>query len=467
MVIDDIAFASLAELARGLRSRAYTSVHLVQLYLDRIARLDERAHAYVNVYRESALLAAQAADAQRDSGTPLPALHGLPIAVKDLCEIDQQITTAGSRHWQGRRSTVTSAVVERLQSAGMVLLGKTHMVEFAFGGWGTNVHMGTPRNPWDWLGKHRAPGGSSSGSGVAVAAGLAPAAIGSDTGGSVRIPAAFNGVTGLKTTNGRISLYGVVPMSPTLDTIGVLTRTAEDAALLAHALAGFDARDPRTHGPPCAPIDIASFDTPRPAKIAVLRPDQYPTAVTDDIQKATEEAIRAFQSLGATVEYPSVPLDFSELMRSSGTIISAEAYRVHAAYIEDTDAFDPWVRKRILAGRKVDASTYSSAQAHRQETMAAFDAWMRSYDVLLTPVLPFAAAPLDEIDEAIHLTPFTRPVNYLETCALSLPAGFTRDGMPIGVQLIGKRWQEAMLLQFGHAFQSVTDWHRRKPSDLH
>ena len=171
----DTAFSTLADLARGLHQNEFTSVDLTQLYLDRIARLDGRLNAFVNVYVESALLQAQAADLQRRSGLPLPSLHGLPIAVKDLCELEGQVTTFGSQAWTERRSNRTSTVVRRLLDAGMILLGKTQMVEFAFGSWGTNPLMGTPRNPWDMTGHHRAPGGSSSGSGVAVAAGMAPA----------------------------------------------------------------------------------------------------------------------------------------------------------------------------------------------------------------------------------------------------------------------------------------------------
>lgn len=462
----DLKFSSLTELARGLRVNEYTSVELTQLYLERIARLDEKANAYVTVFEESALLQAHAADMQRRSGLPLPRLHGLPIAVKDLCEIDQQITTAGSLAWRTRLSTVTSAVVERLTSAGMILLGKTNMVEFAFGGWGTNPHMGTPRNPWDWNASHRAPGGSSSGSAVAVAAGLAPAAIASDTGGSARIPASFNGLTGLKVTHGLISTYGVVPMSPSLDSMGVLTRTAEDAALLVEALAGFDSRDP---GSRHAPSDsgLMALTQVRQMRIAVMTPAQYAASVTADVQTATDHAVEVFRSLGAKIEHTTIPLDFGELMRSNGTIATAEAYKVHAAYIEDSELpFDPWVRKRIVVGKSVDALTYLTAQAHRQAAITTFNAWMQSYDLLLTPTLPFAAPPLDQIDEETALTPFTRAVNYLGTCAISLPAGFTRDGLPIGVQLIAKPWHESLLLAAAKCFQENTEWHQRTPAGL-
>ncbi|RYF60274.1 MAG: amidase, partial [Comamonadaceae bacterium] len=216
------------QLAQG----ALSSEALTRACLERIERLDARAGSFVTVYEQAALQQARAADIERASGLVRSPLHGIPVAVKDLCEVAGEVTTGGSAAWRGRRSQSTAKVVQRLQCAGMIVLGKTHTVEFAFGGWGTNEHMGTPRNPWSWTGAHRVPGGSSSGSGVAVAAGMAPAAIGTDTGGSVRIPSAMNGLTGLKPTHGSVSLDGVIPLSRTLDSVGPMARSARDAALL-------------------------------------------------------------------------------------------------------------------------------------------------------------------------------------------------------------------------------------------
>jgi aspartyl-tRNA(Asn)/glutamyl-tRNA(Gln) amidotransferase subunit A len=464
----DIAFSSLTEIAQGLAQRDFTSVEATEVFLSRIARLDEKAHSYVAVYGESALLQAQAADLQRESGLPLPPLHGLPIAVKDLCEIAGQVTTAGSAAWKARRSEVTSAVIERLQGSGMVLLGKTHTAEFAYSGWGINPLMGTPRNPWDWSGDHRAPGGSSNGSAVAVAAGLAPAAIGSDTGGSVRIPAAFNGLTGLKTTYGLISSYGTLPLSVSLDTIGPLTHTAEDAALLTAALAGFDARDESTHGRPQYAIDLRLGAPVRGLRIAVMPPTQSPVAVSDDVQAAMDETVRVLRALGVHAEVAEVPLDFAEMSRHNGAIIATEVYRYHAGYIEDTSLpFGDSLRKRVLKGKAIGGEAYLATLAHRRRTIAAFNEWMLSYDLLLTPTLPFVAGALKDIDEDLT-TPmtFTRAANYLDTCAISLPAGFSREGLPIGMQLIAKPWQENLLLRTAQAYQQLTDWHRRRPPGL-
>jgi aspartyl-tRNA(Asn)/glutamyl-tRNA(Gln) amidotransferase subunit A len=463
----NLAFSSLTELMDGLQQGDFSSVDLTQLYLERITRHNEKAHAYIDVYAHSAMLQAQAADLQRRSGLPLPPLHGLPVALKDLAEIAGQITTAGSQVWKTRLSKVTSAVYERLQAAGMIVLGKTHMVEFALGGWGTNMHMGAPRNPWDWDGHHRVAGGSSSGSGVAVAAGLAPAAIGSDTGGSVRIPAGFNGLTGLKTTQGLISMYGHMSMSASLDTVGTLTRSAHDAALLTQALAGFDPRDATTHGKAHYTIEADPEAWMPSLRIAIMQPNQYPAPVSSDVQAATDEAVRVLASLGAHIEPVQVPWNFSELFQHWSVIAATEAYHVHAAYIDQTGpAFDTWVQQRIVKGKSISAEAYLAALQNRREAIARFMEWMQRFDVLLTPTLPAVACPLDDVDEETSPAVFTRTVNYLDTCALSLPAGFSQEGLPMGVQLIGKPWHENLLLGVGRAFQSATDWHLRVPAGL-
>src|SRR5215468_5443360 len=240
---------TLTELARGLAERRISSREIVAEYLERIAALDSKLHSFIEVFADDALAAADNADRERAAGRAHGALHGLPIAIKDLVHIHGRTTTAGSksRPYGVARETATAA--ERLIAVGMIPLGKTHLVEFAFGGWGRNAPLGAPWNPWD-ANVHRVAGGSSSGSAVAVAAGLAPAAIGSDTGGSIRIPAALCGLTGLKPTYGLVSLHGAVALSRTLDSIGPLARTVEDAALLVGAMAGADVRDPATLAAP-------------------------------------------------------------------------------------------------------------------------------------------------------------------------------------------------------------------------
>src|SRR6476661_7874854 len=233
--------------AAEIAARRLSPVPVVEALLARIAAYDPKLHAYIDVYADDARLAAEAADKAIRAGHAVGPLHGVPIAIKDLVEIEGEIAMGGTAAWRNRIAPHTATLVQRLMAAGMINLGKTHTVEFAYGGWGTNQHLGTPWNPWDDR-VHRAPGGSSSGSGVAVAARMAPWAIGTDTGGSVRIPAAWNGITGLKTSIGRISTFGVLPLSPTLDTPGPITRDIEDAALLLAVLQGEDRCDRHTLG---------------------------------------------------------------------------------------------------------------------------------------------------------------------------------------------------------------------------
>jgi len=338
-------------------------------------------------------------------------------------------------------------------------------VEFAFGGWGTNPVCGAPWNPWDTK-VQRVPGGSSSGSGVAVAAGLAPAAIGSDTGGSVRIPAALNGITGLKTTYGLISLHGAVPLSTTLDTIGPMTRTAEDAALLTAVMAGPDRNDPNTLRAPDLDFgDLAKPADIRGVRIAVLPADHFPAAVHPDVIRVWMDAVAALRKLGARVEETKVPIDFNEVMLRNGRLIAAEAYALHRAYIEDAALpIGPAVRARVLAGKAITAADYISARGDQRRMSVAFAAWMRDWDALLTPVNPLPAIPLDQVDESLTpMATFTRAGNYLTACGLSLPAGFSKEGLPIGVQLLGAPFAEPMLIRIGRAFQAATDWHTRQP----
>jgi aspartyl-tRNA(Asn)/glutamyl-tRNA(Gln) amidotransferase subunit A len=348
----------------------------------------------------------------------------------------------------------------------MIPLGKTHMVEFAFGGWGRNEPMGAPWNPWD-MRTHRVAGGSSSGSAVAVAGGLAPAAIGSDTGGSIRIPSALCGLTGLKPTYGLVSLHGAFPLSASLDSIGPLAHTVEDVAALTAAIAGADPRDPATQRAPVVDF-AAALDRPpdvRGMRITAPSSEQFPSSTEPDVIRAFDDAVAVLRELGATIESEGLPLDFNEAMVRNGRIIAAEAYKVHRDYIDDPRLeIDPWVRKRVLSGKAITAAEYDEEIARQRRATAWFAEWMRNRDALLTPTLPITATPLDEVDESTTpLATWTRAANYLGACALSLPAGFSADGLPIGVQLTGAAFTEPVLVRLGRAFQQATDWHRRRP----
>ncbi|MFO1304051.1 MAG: amidase [Burkholderiales bacterium] len=453
-------FRSLGELATMLRKRETSSREIVDACLARIAAHDAKLHAFVDVYADDARRLADAADLERAAGVVHGPLHGLPIALKDLLELEGRRTTAGSYSWRQRVSTSTAPSVTHLLRAGMIPLGKTHMVEFAFGGWGRNEGMGAPWNPWDLV-THRVAGGSSSGSAVAVAAGLVPAAIGSDTGGSVRIPAALCGITGLKTTFGLVSLTGAVPLSTLLDTIGPLAHDVEDCALLTAAMAGGE----RGGGIARAATDRADI---RGMRIAVLAPTQFPRVVDADVVRGRDAAIAVLRDAGADlVEVPG-PIAFEEIAGRLGKLLAAEAYALRRDIAEDGNAkMDPWVRKRILGGKDIAASVFIEEMHAMHAAQSMFAQWMRDWDALLTPTLPITATPLHEVDESTApLASFTRAVNYLGGCALSLPAGLSKDGLPIGVQLVGAPFAEGTLVRLGRAFQRVTAWHREQPAGL-
>ena len=463
---DDIPWRPLTELARLSAAGAISAREIVAACLHNIDALEDKLHAFVEVWREDALAQADALDGERRAGRVRGPLHGLPIALKDLLHVAGRQTTAGATSWRGRMSDHTATVVTRLVAAGMIPLGKTHMVEFAFGGWGRNQPMGAPWNPWDH-GTHRVAGGSSSGSAVAVAAGLSPAAIGSDTGGSIRIPSSLCGVTGLKPTYGLVSVYGAVPLATTLDSIGPLARSVEDAALLVAAMAGPDPRDAATLSVPAVDFNVEKGPVRNldGLRIALLGSDRFPPYTEPDVVRATDDAVAILRDLGADVATDDVPLDFDEFARANGRIIAAEAWALHRAYIEDAALdIDPWVRDRVIAGKKITPDEYRDLIARRTEAMAAFADWMRGRDALVTPTTPITATPHAEVDETTApLATFTRVANYLGACALSLPAGLSAAGLPIGVQLTGAAFTDAMLVRIGRAFQNATSWHLLRP----
>lgn len=460
---NELAFRSLTELATMLARDETTSLAIVEACLARIAALDAKLHAFVEVYGDDARTRARAADNGQHRGP----LHGLPIALKDLLEMKGRQTTGGSQTWRGRISDHTATCVAKLEAAGMIPIGKTHLVEFAFGGWGRNEAMGAPWNPWD-LATHRVAGGSSSGSAVAVAAGMVPAAIGSDTGGSVRIPAALCGITGLKTTFGLISLYGAVPLSTLLDTIGPLAHTVEDCALLTAAMAGVDPDDPGTRPAPVNDIAEAATGSVdiRGMRIACLASEQFPRVIDAAVLEARDAAIAVLREQGARVTEVRAPMAFDDIAVRLGKLLAAEAYALRGESAEDSRApMDPWVRKRVLGGKGVTAADFIREVHAMRRSQAGFARWMHDWDALLTPTLPIAATPLHEVDEATApLASFTRAVNYLGGCGLSLPAGFTAGGLPVAVQLIGAPFAEATLVRAGRAFQRATAWHARRPA---
>lgn len=453
------------EIVAALAAGRLTSKALVDALLARIERHGERLHAFVTVYAEEARAAAAAADSARAAGRALGPLHGIPIAVKDIIDIEGRVTTGGSKVWDKRVSPVTATLVERLRQAGMIVLGKTHTVEFAMGSFGTNRHMGAPVNPWD-LQVHRGPGGSSSGTGVAVAARLAPWGIGTDTGGSVRIPASWCGVTGLKTTIGRVSTYGVLPLASTLDTPGPMTRSVEDAALLYNALQGPDPRDPLTLRHP--------VDDPLPhlkSGVAGLRLARMPQAEREVCEPAVlaayDAALEVLAGLGATIVEVELPLRFAELGGLVGRIIAAEGWSFVGELVDDPAApVDDDVRPRLLPGKTMLAKDYLVALRERESIKRDFDAALSDVDALLTPATATVAQPVAEIDQKGTAAGFTRPANLLDGCALALPNGFAANGLPTSLQIMCRGYDEATALRIGWAYEQATPWHRAMPKGL-
>ena len=460
----DPVWASVAELSRTFGAGTLSPVDAVEALLERIRRRDPILHAFIAVYEADARLAAEGADRAIRAGHRVGPLHGVPIALKDLVDLEGRVTTGGSKVWAERVSPVTATLAERLIAAGMIVLGKTHTVEFAMGSWGTNTHLGTPRNPWD-LAVHRTPGGSSSGSGVAVAAGLAPVAIGTDTGGSVRLPAAWCGIVGLKVTAGRISTYGVLPLSSTLDTPGPLARSVEDAALIFRVLNGPDPRDAQTLA--WAPVD--PLPTLRRG-VAGLRlgvmPDAERAGVDTDVLAAYDAAVETLGKLGAQIVRPALPHRFSDYAAATGRIIGAEGYRFVGHLVDDESLpIDPHVRPRIQIGRGLSARDYLLALAEREERRLVVAAALADVDALLTPTTQTPPIPIGQADQSGTAAHFTRAVNYLGLCALAVPDGFTAAGLPLSLQIVCHAGEEAMALRIGWAYEQATDWKQRRPPE--
>src|SRR5579862_5280599 len=463
MPTGDPSLLTATALSTAISSRKLSPVEVTDAFLKRIAAQDQQLHAFIDVYADEARLAAEAADKAIRSGHQVGPLHGVPIALKDLIDLEGRVTTGGSMAWRERRSPATATLAKKLIAAGMIVLGKTHTVEFAMGGWGTNHHMGTPWNPWDRT-VARAPGGSSSGSGVAVAAAMAPWAIGTDTGGSVRLPASWCGLSGLKTTIGRVSTYGILPLAPSLDTPGPMAKTVEDAALLFSVMQGADPLDRLTLSapPPCDP-----FPTLRRG-VKGLRLARMPTSERDgcsaDMLTAYDGAIEVLARLGAEIVEVKLPIAFADATVATGRIIGSEAYRLEGDIVDDMSLpVDPAVRPRIQLGRDIRAHQYLAALAERDRMKAEFLAALYGIDALLTPTTQTAAIPNDAVDQNTTPAHFTRVFNLLEMCALAVPSGFTAGGLPLSLQIACRPYDEATALRIGWAYQQATDWHLRRP----
>ena len=460
-MIGDPCLASAHDLSREISEQRLSPVDVVDAFLARITKYDPKLHAFVEVYAKEARAAAMAADKAIRAKQALGPFHGVPIAIKDIIDIEGRVTTGGSASRLNHVATTTATVVRRALAQGMIVLGKTHTVEFACGAWGTNQHMGTPWNPWD-AEVARTPGGSSSGSGVAVAARLAPWALGTDTGCSVRQPASWCGITGLKTTIGRISTHGILPLSPTLDTPGTMARTVRDVAVLYNLLQGPDALDPITQRhPPDDPLPTLE-DGVRGMKLARL-PVLERQGVAADVLDAYDRSLEALSALGAQIVDIDLPFRLADFVTMT-SITMAEGYFANAAAIENPHAkLDEAVRERLLKGANISAHDYLATRRRREEMKREMDAAMKGLDAFLTPSTETAALALAEVDFSQMPIRFGRFVNILDMCGLALPNGYTGEGLPTSLQIVCRGYEEAVALRIGHAYQRETDWHERLP----
>ena len=460
----------MIELARMIATKAVSPVEVVRAHLDRIAALDPGLRSYITVCDETALAAARAAETTLMAGQPLGPLHGVPYALKDLYDTAGVRTTGGSRVLGDRVPARDATVAARLAGAGAILLGKLNMVEFAYGPEGLNPHYGHARNPWD-RGVHRMAGGSSSGSGVAVASGLAPGALGSDTGGSIRIPASLCGITGLKPTYGRVSRAGVLPLAWSMDHVGPMTRTAADCALMLGAMAGYDPNDASSSVLPVPDYGAALTGDVKGLRVGLLRGFLLDGAAPA-VRAAVEAAATTLARAGAVVD--EVSLEQMKVVAAASTaIVGAEALAYHAELLRTRAAeYDPDVARRLRLSAFISGAHYVRGQQVRGLVRADVDAALARRDVLLAPSTPIVAPGIEERQAALGDGPadvrsalirFTRPFNLSGHPACALPCGFTDGGLPIGMQLVGRPFDEATVLRAADAFQRLTDFHVRRP----
>jgi aspartyl-tRNA(Asn)/glutamyl-tRNA(Gln) amidotransferase subunit A len=439
--------ASIVEVAALIRSRQVSPVELAEQTLARIAERDPQLNAFQLVLADRALADARRAESEIAAGDYRGPLHGVPIAIKDLLALAGTPAAAGSKILAGAVSDFDCAAVERLGAAGAVIVGKTRLSEFAYSPGSNNPHYGPTRNPWNL---ERDTGGSSSGSAAAVADGLAYAALGSDTGGSIRIPAAFCGIVGLKPTFGRISLYGVIPLAWSLDHLGPLTRSVADAALLLEALAGYDARDPRTRrvaAPPALDLDAGVAGL----RVGVPQDEIAGRALgTDEALGAWRMGLAALGRRGAELVPVDLP-DLEELWLLNGALLAIEAATYHEPMLrEHLDDYGEFMRHRILSAFAYGPRAFVRAQQTRAVLRRRWDALFERIDLLSTPTQPDGAPALS----TPGWTQLTGPFNILGWPAISVPAGLTATGLPLAIQLIGRPWDDATVLRAARAVEA-------------
>jgi aspartyl-tRNA(Asn)/glutamyl-tRNA(Gln) amidotransferase subunit A len=467
----DLHWMSVTELARMIATKAVSPVEVVRAHLDRVAALDGTLKSFVTVCDDAALDAARAAEAELMAGRIAGPLHGVPIGLKDLFETAGVRTTGGSKILADFVPAEDCTVVTRLRDAGAIVLGKLNMHEFAYGPEGLNDHYGHVRNPWDGA-THRIAGGSSSGSGAAVAAGLVPAALGSDTGGSIRIPASLCGITGIKPTYGRASRAGVLPLAWSMDHVGPMCRTAADCAVMLRAMSGYDPRDPSTSVLPVPDYTTALTGDVKGLRVGLLKAF-FLEAAAPEVRAAVERAAAQLREMGAVVDEVDLQT-VAEVAGASFAVVATEALAYHAEWMRTRAGdYQPDVRERLRMGAFVSGVHYVRGQQVRALVRREVDEALARRDVLLAPTTPLAATVLGESRAALGdgtadvraaLIRLTRPFNFTGHPACSVPCGFTADGRPLGMQFVGRPFDEATVLRAADAYQRATDWHTRRPA---
>jgi aspartyl-tRNA(Asn)/glutamyl-tRNA(Gln) amidotransferase subunit A len=471
---DSLSFATIEELGGLLAKRKISPVELTEHFLRRIERYNPQLNAYLTVTVQHALAAARRAEKELSrrggpAGKHRPLL-GIPISLKDNIRTRGIRTTAGSKVLRAFVPTEDATVARKLARAGAILLGKTNLHEFAYGITNNNAHYGPAHNPWAL---DRIPGGSSGGSAVAIAAGLSVASVGTDTGGSIRVPSAMCGIVGLKPTFGRVSVFGTIPLAPTFDHVGPLGRSVADAAILLGLLAGRDPLDPTSS--PHRVEDFSAVLRKPLRKFRLGRPREYFWEKLDgEVRRVTEAAVRALEKHGATVREISLP-HLSETVSAAANISLAETRYGHetAGYFPArADEYSDEVRERIEAGEKVLAVQYLAGLDVQKRVRAEFDAAFQEVDAIVAPTVPVPAPPIgaehvkvdgEQLGVRAALVGMNRPANFTGHPAISVPCGFTRGGLPVGLQLIGRTFDESTLLRIAFAYEREHDWGARHP----
>lgn len=455
------AGTGLQQASELIRRKSASPVELTEDCLKRIDKLNPVLNAFITVTGDQALAQARELEAERQRGKYRGPLHGVPIALKDLIDTAGVRTTAASAVFADRIPTEDAEVVRRLKAAGAVLLGKLNMHEFAYGASSVPSHYGPVHNPWKL---DRIAGGSSGGSGAAVAAGLCYGALGSDTGGSIRQPSAYCGIAGLKPTYGRVSTRGVIPLSWSLDHIGPMCRTVADAALLLEAIAGYDARDTNSVNVPVADYSRAVHSRIAAMRIGIPHTPFYQD-LDAEIDAAVRDAIGWFDKVTAGSREVQLPA-YGAL-----PITSAEAYTYHLPYLSKTpELYQPSTRQRLERGAAVTAGQYIRARRELDRLRRDVSEVFKSVDVLVTPTTPILPIPIEGAERDVPAVGGvslslrnTVPFDLFGLPAISIPCGFSKSGLPIGLQISGPPWGEMQVLGLAHAYEQATEWHKRRP----